>query len=331
VYFLSSIYYYYTQTHLFDPFLQAHPPELNFDMLEKPKDTFRIITLGGSTTYNPRLPEDKRYPNVLEELLKKNYPELNIEVFNAGMDWYTTKHSLINYVTYLRDWQPNLVIVMHAINDLCRSFSPPSYAVGPYNRSWSHFYGPSIRGAKPPAFEKRILEKLFDKWFYTLKNRERTISLDSYISLEDFERHLRYLIHYIKSDNVKIILMTQPYIYKDQMSTEELSVLWFGSTYCKQKFNFFQYQYSSPSSLRVAMEAFNNVTRELSLEEELILVDLETQIRKDLVNFSDDVHYTVEGARQVAEIVAKRIIEEKLIIGNISSSDKQLTVLSSLP
>ena len=37
----------------------------------------------------------------------------------AGMDWYTTKHSLINYVTYYRDWQPDVVVVMHAINDLC--------------------------------------------------------------------------------------------------------------------------------------------------------------------------------------------------------------------
>ena len=39
-----------------------------------------------------------RYPTLLQEMVKRDHPELTVGgVFNAGMDWFTTKHSLINY------------------------------------------------------------------------------------------------------------------------------------------------------------------------------------------------------------------------------------------
>ena len=55
---------YYTQIHLFDLYMQVPPPAFETDMLEKPESVFRIIALGGSTTRNPLLPVDKRYPTV---------------------------------------------------------------------------------------------------------------------------------------------------------------------------------------------------------------------------------------------------------------------------
>lgn len=323
-YLVSATYYYYSETHLFDPYLQAHPPELSIE--EKAKDTFRILTLGGSTTRNFSLAENDRYPSVLQELLQNEYPESNIEVFNAGMDWYTTKHSLINYVTNLRDWHPDLVIVMHAINDVVRSFSDHEHAIKPYNRLWSHFYGPSINGAKPPTFEEDVLRDYLRAWFSTIRNQKRNIPLERYVSLDDFERHLRYLVHYLESDKTQIVLMTQPYLYKDQMSAEELSLLWFGKKWGKEKTTVFQYQYSSEDSLRVAMDAFNEKTKTVSLDENVLLVDLESEISKDLEHFTDDVHYTVKGAHRVGELVAEKIIKEGSIIDRMSATRMQLTI-----
>lgn len=312
IYVVAATCYYYSQTHFFDPYLQLHPPEPGLG--EKPRNTFRVLTLGGSTTRNANLATNNRYPNVLKELLQNDHPDLNIEVFNAGMDWYTTKHSLINYVTNLRDWHPDLVIVMHGINDLYRSFSDPEFAVKPYNRLWSHFYGPSINGAKPPTFEEHNLSCYFRLWFSELRYQERDVSLDRYVSLDDFERHLWYLVHYLKSDNVQIILMTQPYLYKVKMSAEELSVLSFGKTFCKEETAFFQYQYPSANSLRMAMEAFNRKIIKVSLAEHVLWVDLESGINKDLEHFSDDVHYTAKGAHKVAELVAEKINKEGLLM-----------------
>jgi len=311
VYISSSAYYYQSRIHAFDPFLQAKPPSPEFT--EKSKETFRILALGGSTTFNRDLDKKDRYPGVLQDLVQKSNPELNIEVFNAGMDWYTTKHSLINYITNLREWQPDLVIVMHAINDLYRSFSDPDFTIKPYDRLWSHFYGPSINGAKPPQFARYLLGRLSNAWFSELRYRERNLPLQRYVSLNDFRRHLGYLIHHLKRDNVQVVLMTEPFLFKDNMSAEELSLLWFGKAFCKEKTGLFSYEYPSPSSLRVAMDAFNAAIKELARQENVMLIDLEPKIAKNVENFLDDVHYTAKGSHRVAELAAREIHDARLV------------------
>ena len=314
IYTCFSVQYYYSQTHFFDPFLQTGPPSITRSVDDK--HTIRILALGGSTTRNARLDEHDRYPSVLQKLLQQHYPTLKFKVFNSGMDWFTSKHSLINYTTNLRDWSPHIVIIMHGINDLYRSFADPQFARKPYHRLWSHFYGPAINGALPPTFEKHILTQYLSslyRWFSKIRIKEWDIELSRYLSLNDFKRHLGYLIHYIKSDQSNIILMTQPYLYKDNMNTKELSSLWFGRKFCKEKINFFHSEYPSPKSLLRAMQAFNNTTRSLALDEKIMLIDLEPKINKDLSNFSDDVHYTAHGSHQVAKVVATAMIHSEIL------------------
>lgn len=151
-YLVFSAIYYNTQEHLFDPFVQMPLSQLSEQNAETSDRTFRILTLGGSTTQGFGLPKNKSYPDVLDALLHDRFPSKAIKVFNAGMQWYTSKHSLINFVTYYQDWNPDVTIVMHGVNDLFRSCVPIEFAVAPYNDEWSHFYGPAIRGAKPLTF-----------------------------------------------------------------------------------------------------------------------------------------------------------------------------------
>ena len=312
LYVLLAVRYYYTQVHPFDPFLQIAPPELTSHTSDAPDSSLRILALGGSTTANLHLPPDKRYPSVLEQLLHRAYPTLNIEVFNGGMDWYTSKHSLITYVTEMREWNPDIVIVMHAINDLYRSFSDPDYALGPYNHLWSHYYGPSINGAVPPTFEQHILSPYNGTWFSTLRYKEEDMPVERYVSLNDFKRNLASLVHYLKKDQVTVILMTQPSLYKDTMSPEERAVLWFGRIACKEQRGILRYAYPSPRSLAGAMRAFNNATTELARSAGVLHVDLAAQIPKDLTAFVDDVHYTEKGSASVAQIVSEAIINNDL-------------------
>lgn len=300
--------YYYTQRHPFDPFLQMPPPTFDPTSDRQP-NSIRILTLGGSTTANQHLPLDKRYPNVLEQLLRRSHPELTIEVFNAGMDYYTMKHSLINYVTNMRDWTPDIVIVMEAINDLYRSFSDPDYTVGPYNRLWSHYYGPAINGALPPTFEQHILSIYAGAWFSALRYREEDMPLERYRSLGDFRRNVTTLVHSLQSDHARVVLMTQPSLYKDVMPNDERGVLWFGKTTCKEPRDLFQYAYPSPKSLAAAMRAFNDITIDVARAAGVVYVDLAAQIPKNLSFFVDDVHYTEKGAATVAGMVADAIEE----------------------
>ena len=79
-------------------------------------DEFRIITLGGSTTEDVWTEDGLHWPLWLERALKT--PDLNARVYNTGMSAYTTAHSLVRLEFDVLDYQPDLVIVMHNVNDL---------------------------------------------------------------------------------------------------------------------------------------------------------------------------------------------------------------------
>jgi lysophospholipase L1-like esterase len=316
-----ALYYYNTQQHLFDPFLQQPCVRFASSEARSSGNGYRVLALGGSTTGNLKLPEDQRYPSVLGDLLSRHYPQADITVLNAGMNWYGSKHSLINYVTYYRDWQPDLVIVMHGINDLIYSFSPSKFAVGEYDDLWTHFYGPSIQGANPPTFERyvyerylrRVISPLSSRWYARLRFRQVDYPIDRYISLAKREDYLSTLVHCVKSDGADVLLTTQPSLYHDAMSEDELRVLWFGRTFCTTKQGALRTEYPSAKSLCAAMEAFNDSTKEVAFREGAGLVDAARHIGRSLEYFVDDVHYREQGARLLAEVIAAEIIKRDLL------------------
>lgn len=327
LYLAFSLCYYHTQQHLFDPYVQR--PCVQFDPrgARGGENTYRILTLGGSTTGNLKLPEGKRYPSVLGDLLSRHYPRADIKVLNAGTHWYSSKHSLINYVTYYRDWQPDLVIVMHGINDLIRSFSPSSFAIGEYDDLWTHFYGPSIQGARPPSFEryvyerylKRVISPLSSRWYSGLRFRQVDYPIERYVSLARSEHYLSTIVRCVKSDGGDILLTTQPFLYHQAMSEDELRVLWFGKTFCSTKRGLLRTEYPSAKSLGDAMKAFNDATKKVAFREGAVLVDAAGHIGRSLENFVDDVHYREQGARLLAEVVAAEIIKRDLVAQRIGS------------
>jgi len=304
--------------HLFDPFLQIQNPTLSSKYGIKNKaGVFRIIAMGGSTTRNASLDKSDRYPKVLEKLLRKHYNSDKIEVLNSGMDWFTTKHTLINYVTYCTDWKPNLVVLMHAINDLYRSFSPPEFTIGEYNEGWTHYYGPSINGAQAlPSFEESVKKKYLDgfiDFIQRIENVEVDYPTSKYVSIKMFRRHLTKIANYMKMEKVKLLLMTQPYMFKGNMSEEELKKLWFGVRFCSRKLGLTHAEYPTPVSLARAMDMFNNVTKETAKSENVLFADTEPVLPKTLKYFRDDVHYTKEGAYLLAEATADAVIKSGLV------------------
>jgi hypothetical protein len=89
----------------------------------------RILFLGGSTTAND-------YPARVRKLLE---PEVGpVTVYNLAASWHTSLHSLQKYVTYADAIRPDLVIVLHNINDFYRGFTPPGLALPEYRPDYSH-------------------------------------------------------------------------------------------------------------------------------------------------------------------------------------------------
>lgn len=87
-------------------------------VVPKPAGVYRIVCLGGSTTYSYAVPDDETYPVHLERELAARRPDLVIEVVNAGVESYTSAESLTNLAFRVLDLQPDAVVVYHAANDV---------------------------------------------------------------------------------------------------------------------------------------------------------------------------------------------------------------------
>ena len=75
---------------------------------QKPPRTFRIFTLGGSTTLGVSNDYPDTYPYLLQVALRERYPGVNIEVQNAGCAWYTSAHARVADGTAVRQSDPDL-------------------------------------------------------------------------------------------------------------------------------------------------------------------------------------------------------------------------------
>jgi lysophospholipase L1-like esterase len=88
---------------------------------QKPKNTYRIICVGGSTTYGAGVETDRfSYPFILQQIFEKsgkNSP-VKFEVINAGVFGYNSLHSYIQVKKRLDIYNADLYIVMDGLNDL---------------------------------------------------------------------------------------------------------------------------------------------------------------------------------------------------------------------
>lgn len=103
------------------------PPNAAFE-----RGRLRILFLGGSTTNN-------HFPNFVRAELEPHVGP--ITVYNLAFDWYSALHSLYQLATYGERIQPDLVVVLHNVNDFCRGFTPPEFSLPQYREDYSHYSG----------------------------------------------------------------------------------------------------------------------------------------------------------------------------------------------
>lgn len=94
----------------------------------KPEGEFRIVCLGGSTTYTAALEDHTlSYPSLLQaELQAGGYPY--VRVVNAGAEGYSSYESLLTFQLRVLDLEPDMIIVYHAVNDIIMRITWPGSA-----------------------------------------------------------------------------------------------------------------------------------------------------------------------------------------------------------
>jgi lysophospholipase L1-like esterase len=309
-YGVGSYYYYHHQGFPFEPFVQIVFNK--YDSLEIQNDDLVILCLGGSTTNDGRLQEAEKYPSQLQKILESKFQGKRIYVLNGGMDWYTSKHSLINYTTYYRKFKPDVVIVMHAINDICRSFTPVDFSNGEYTSTYSHYYGPAINAAKPPSMERFLIRKRLGDFRYQQQfNPVRITSYSdaAFCSFDAFRFYMNELQSRIVSDSALCFFVEQPSFYQPINSEPVEQRLWFGRALCNNGKT-----YPDGASMFRAMRKFNGCTQQLCETNNVSYITTKQVFPIDTFHLKDDVHHTPKGAALLAGIVADKLFNNPKFI-----------------
>ena len=96
---------------------------------DKRPGTFRVMTLGCSTTFGWGVDDAHSYPAQLEDLLRAG-GRTDIEVINGGQPGYTSFQGLWLWDTLLKHYQPDIVLIGYVVQDARRAaYSDRSQAI----------------------------------------------------------------------------------------------------------------------------------------------------------------------------------------------------------
>lgn len=288
-------------------------------------NNYKILALGGSTTESGYLDDSQTWPQLLQNNLNQN-SNSKIWVGNAGRRGSTLRDNILHleyFVSQLKDL--DTIILLVGVNDfmygLSTEFKPfdtstikkptinqldHAFFIHPYTKSG--FKGTAIwsfaKQIKVTYFGRKVLhfneEEAITFWRRKRKNADGIIHElpDLSKQLQDYENNLNTFINMAKTNTGRIIILTQPNIWKKQMSEEELNLLWFG---CIEKNG---WQCYSPEALEKGMNLFNGKAKEACEKKKVECLDLASIPPKDTSIFADEVHFNENGAREVAKILS---------------------------
>ncbi len=291
----------------YHPFLQLSPPRAPDS---DGGGAVKIFALGGSTTAW-KDSTGQGWPDRAQVLLNKTLEAEGKQVLveNLGKEWYTSQHTLINYAINLRSHKPQIILVMHAINDLLVNADFSYFSGGQFSDDYGHFHGPLSRMLQPPRGPfAAIADKVRLAWYY----EPREIIHNEYFpGLVSFRRNLQTLIDLARVDGVKVVLITQPYFLKERMTRAEMDSLYM-----------LKHEAIGPSKqwdLKTAlsgMRQYNQAAVEVASENKLLLIDLEKTIPKTAEFFSDEVHYRDKAFPIIAETIAREMLRSGMLHSN---------------
>jgi lysophospholipase L1-like esterase len=189
---------------------------------QKPPSVFRIICLGDSWTFGWNVGSTQSYPQRLQDLFRREFPEANFEVFNLGVGGYTSFHGLRLLKTRVLDLNPNVVVVAFAMNephmagvdDKHASTSKESINLAQTLSGLSESFKLLRYWALRLTWKPRSISEYLENKSYNATWREQVTGNDfdkfepwMRNSLRDYDRHHREMIRVARSHNTSIVLL----------------------------------------------------------------------------------------------------------------------------
>lgn len=281
-----------------------------------PDQDYRILAVGGSTTECLYLDEAEAWPRLLQERLGPR-----VWVGNVGKSGQMTRNHVVQVEKLTRQYpRIDAVLLLAGVNDLMRRLKEDDRTEDLMAASFAVL--PSQGGLMPVEIRRRLRRlwprreliqddagKVYVKW----RNHRRSASRlretlpDLSAALAEHAGNVGRIVDDARSRGIRVILLTQPALWRPGLTAEEQALLWMGGVGAYQEEP--GHEYYTAEALATGMERFNDVLRDLCRSRRAACVDLARELPRDTSVFYDDVHFNEAGARKVAALVAGRLSE----------------------
>lgn len=238
-----------------------------------------IFFLGGSTTECETVDEPYRFPYLTGRILEEKTGK-KINSYNAGKSGNSSIHSINNLINKIVPLNPQIIVRMENINDLSTLLYEATYWNRNKTRSNLSCFSKNLSGLRNGRNE-------WDQspFVSQVGNPEHQAHIKG-----EYYRILKLFVAITKATKATPVLMTQPNrIANNPDFTTNRGDAEFNRIY------------------RQLYLDFQNITRQVAKEENIMLIDLAREVDWSEKYIYDSVHVNNEGSKLVAKIVAEKL------------------------
>jgi hypothetical protein len=273
-----------------------------------------LVFLGASTTECSHVQEENRLPYRTAVLLEKEFG-IKINSYNAARSGNDSLHSLNVLLNKVLPLNPQIVVMMHNINDLSILLYEKSYwnkkssrpVIMDINKEITSNYFKVIRDRWIPNlslalrdFDQKLRSRLeaapkpegrtADEF---ASSRRQKLIIDEAWLRRQFKMNLQTFINICRARSITPVLMTMASRCKE--NPDQIIAASF-------KNNSLGYR-----EFKTLFDSFNDMIRQTAAENQVTLVDLAKEIPPEKDYLYDIVHYSDNGSLKAAELISRQL------------------------
>jgi lysophospholipase L1-like esterase len=285
-----------------------------------------LAFLGGSTTECRAVPENQRFPYLVGRHLEQVF-HVKVNAYNAARSGNNTLHSLNILLHKLMPLHPDIVVMMHSINDLITLLYEKTYWNENSSRRVIVEVRPTLVG-QVRGFFQVLREYTIPHLYRALKEfsqrtrggpdqdidefrhlRGQKVDINQPYLLREFRANLQMFVDLCRARQSTPVLMTQANRLRENLDPrtwKEVQVL--------------EAQGISYAAFMELYGLFNQAIRDLGAANRVLVVDLAREIPSEPKYVSDVVHLTERGSKLTARIISRDL--EPLVKARLQAKKK---------
>jgi lysophospholipase L1-like esterase len=269
---------------------------------EKPDGVYRIVALGGSSTYDVRIERNvDTFTTQLEKLLKEDYDYQNVQVINAGVPGYNSWEILVNLEFRVLDLDPDLVIIYEGTNDVHARLVEPSAYQGDDLGRRQVWQAPRVA-----LWEHSALLRILSR----IANMTRQVGVDDFVSSPTYlSWPFEYRLHEENLDPAEILKENPPIYFRRNLENmiavareHDVDIMFSTWAYSPHLSD-----YASKDYYQQGFKENNDTVKEVATDRHIPLFDFAAVMPQDANYWADGRHSNEAGAVVKARLFAEFI------------------------